>query len=139
MANYSKERKTPRVTIALPAAAKMARRTMFEAKVLSLSEGGAFLGTREKLTPGTEIILFMTLDLPRRGKSCIAQGRVVWTNSTEHAGPVGCGIAFAECSSGMKKLLRDFVEFKLTGKVTAMGVAEDSKQTKPPARGPLRG
>lgn len=139
MTKYPKPRRYPRVKTEFSATAKEVRRTMFEGKILSLSEGGAFLATKENLALGSEVILFLTLEIPGRRKPCIAQGKVV---SVGREGPwrtQGCGIAFDEPSSSLKRLIRDFVEFKRTGKVAAMGVAEPSKPPKVLGRGQLRG
>jgi Tfp pilus assembly protein PilZ len=137
MPNYEEQRKYPRVNTEISITAKAVRRTMFEGKVLSLSEGGAFLATEERLLVGSEVILFLTLDLSGRQKSCMVQGKVVWYNGEKQRGVVGCGVAFSDSSASMKRLIHDFVGQKMSATVTAMGVAEGPK--KPPTRGQLRG
>jgi Tfp pilus assembly protein PilZ len=139
MPNYSEQRKHIRVKADFTTVAKPIQRTQFEGKILSLSEGGAFLATEEKLRMGSDVVLFLTLEIPGSRKSSIAQGKVVWANSDKQRGDVGCGIAFEEASSSLRKLIGEFVEFKRTGKVTAMGVAQDVRGLRAKGRGQLRG
>ena len=139
MPNYSEQRRYARVNADLSTVTKPIRKTQFEGRIMSLSEGGAFLATEETLTMGSEVVLFLTLEIPGKRKSGIAQGKVVWTNGEKEKGEVGCGIAFDESSESLKKLIADFVAFKKTGKVTALGVAQDMRSLRVKGRGPLRG
>lgn len=139
MSKHSEQRKYPRAETDVSTIAKALRRTQFQGKVISLSEGGAFLATNENLSQGSEVVLFLTLELPDRRKSCIAQGKVVWSNNDKKKGTLGCGVAFEESNASLRKMARDYVEFKRTGKVTAMGVADEVKSSRAKGRGQLRG
>jgi Tfp pilus assembly protein PilZ len=139
MTNHEEQRKHPRVNSELPIVAKPIRKTQFEGTILSLSEGGAFLATEENLPTGSEVVLFLTLETSGKRKSGIAQGKVVWANHESDRGAVGCGIAFDDSSPSLHRLIGEFVEFKKSGKVTAMGVAETVGGTRARGRGQLRG
>ncbi len=139
MTKFSHERKHVRVTTDFTAIAKPYQKAQFEGKVLNLSEGGAFLATKEPLSVGSEVVLFLTLEVPGKRNSSIAQGKVVWANGNKERGDVGCGIAFEGVSSSLRGFIREFVEFKQSGKVGAMGVAQDVKGLRAKGRGQLRG
>jgi Tfp pilus assembly protein PilZ len=139
VADLVNQRKCPRVKTDIPVKTKRAQRVMFEAKVLNLSEGGAFLETNQKLAKGEDLILFVGLEIKGKEKSCVLQGKVAWSNSERTKGAIGCGVAFHGISASMARTLRDFVGQKSPEPVSAVGVAEDPKGPKAPTRGQLRG
>ncbi|MFH1264031.1 MAG: PilZ domain-containing protein [Pseudomonadota bacterium] len=130
----------PRIKTNLKTTAKQVRRLMFEGRVLNLSEGGAFLETREKLIDGQEVILFLSLAIRGQEKPCMVQGKVTWSNYTSTKGAIGCGVAFCDVAPGAARVLRDYVSQNMSQKVEAVGATTDDKKgTKPPTRGQLRG
>jgi Tfp pilus assembly protein PilZ/GNAT superfamily N-acetyltransferase len=130
----------PRIKTNFKTTAKQVRRLMFEGRVLNLSEGGAFLETKEKLIGGQEVILFLNLPIQGQEKPCMVQGKVAWSNYVPTKGAIGCGVAFCDVATAAARHLRDFVSQNMSQKVDVVGATTDDKKgTKPPARGQLRG
>ncbi len=127
MTNMIQKRKHPRVSTDLNSEVKPARRTMFEARVLNFSEGGAFIETGERLYPGSELILCLTLTIKGKKKRCMVEGRVAWANHDRKKGSLGCGVAFHHVSKTMVQNFRTFVAECEGEGIDAFGRAEPPK------------
>lgn len=139
MTNMVNKRKHPRIDTNLKSETKPARRTMFEAKVVNFSEGGAFVETGEKLLHGSEVILCLTLEIKGKNKACMFQGTVAWSNNDRTKGALGFGIAFHHMSKSMAQTVQGFLEQHAGKAVDGFGAAEKPKEKKKPSRGQLRG
>jgi len=135
------KRKHPRVATSLHSEAKPLQHTMFEAKVVNFSVGGAFIETGQRLVLGSEVMLCVNLEFKgQRKKPCMLQGKVAWTNYDRKKGAMGCGIAFHHVSASMLKTLEEFVAQHSGKEIDGFGAAEkEPKKASKPTRGQLRG
>lgn len=79
------------------------------ADAINISQGGAFLVTREPLPPGTELRL--TLDGGPRLGAVDLQATVTWTRARSNPeGPAGMGIRFQGLTETRREVVRRIVE-----------------------------
>jgi len=134
-------RKKPRVSTDIETNAKPVRRNMFQARILNLSEGGAFIETQENLHIGSEVMLCMTLELEGKRKSCITQGKVVWIKRSSRQTICGWGVQFMDTPSSMRQTLSGYIR-DLQGETSDIAKDVSKKQDariQVLSRGQLRG
>ncbi len=110
---------------------------MFEARILSLGEGGVFVEESKHLLVGSNLMLTFYLPLSDKEKYCMVSGKIVWINKNVAHGKLGCGVCFEKPNPSMTKLLHDYVAFKLYG--DGPNSENGNKEPKDPTRGQLRG
>lgn len=132
----NKVRRHPRVPTELDVQVKPSReRSMLDAKVSTLSEGGMFLETNKNFAIGNDLMMTFYLPMENKEKYCLVTGRVVWVNRDHSQGKIGCGIAFENCTGSMTKVLHDFIFSQLGGKPDLSNPLDRKKTT----RGQMRG
>jgi hypothetical protein len=78
--------------------------------VKDVSEEGTYLISSGKLTKGTEIILYLPIEMNDSESLCFLQGRVV--RSEPVANDFGYGIQFYDLTPGTLSILRKFLQKK---------------------------
>ncbi|MFH1016722.1 MAG: PilZ domain-containing protein [Pseudomonadota bacterium] len=109
----------PRVFYGGQVAVKAPHSANDSAFVKDLSQSGIFLLSARKYLVGTELLLYLPLDLGQRHTLCMVPGKVVRVESQESDPKVqGYGVAFdSELALSSRKMLMDFVTLKTTGKL----------------------
>jgi Tfp pilus assembly protein PilZ len=85
--------------------------------VKNLSRSGIFLLSARKYLVGTELLVYLPLDLGNRRTLCMVSGRIVRVETGQVAQKVqGYGVRFhTDLSTTSRKMLTDFVTLKTTG------------------------
>ncbi len=109
----------PRVYYGGQVAVKARNTTNDSAFVKNLSQSGIFLLSARKYLVGTELLVYLPLDLGERRTLCMVSGTVVRVEGGESAQKIqGYGVRFVpNLSESSKKMLMDFVTLKTTGKL----------------------
>jgi Tfp pilus assembly protein PilZ len=87
--------------------------------VKNLSEGGAYLLSAQRYAPGTDLMVYLPLELGDRKSLCMVSGKVVRVEAGQAIGHIhGYGVRFdADVSKVSQRMLQDFVALKRTGKL----------------------
>ena len=103
---------------------RYSRRASFKARrsgepgdgaVRDISVGGVFLQSEEKLAVGTEVVIYLPLELRPKKRLCVLTGRVVRMASPKEG--AGFGIQFdVDLTPETETFLRQFLALKLSQK-----------------------
>lgn len=107
--SYSHERKHVRVTLGKELLFKLPQRADYlNGMVRDLSAGGAYVTFPKKLSTGTDLLLFLKLQLRRKTALCIVSGKIVRHGGLDET--AGFAIAFApDISASSKKMLLEYI------------------------------
>jgi hypothetical protein len=98
----------------------------------NLSQSGALLASRRKYLIGTELIFYMNLPLGAKRKLCMISGKVVRADDSGSPGVQKYGIQFStNTSASSTRLIRDFIQYCVTGHVPASVASKDRKRFNP--------
>lgn len=102
-----------------------------------MSESGAYLIANQKITPETEMIVYVPMQLQGEQKLCMVTGKVIRSEMRGATTLHGHGIHFgSDLSPSSRKLLRNFVAFKTTGELPKDAPSEPASSSSPAIQWP---
>ncbi len=135
MAMRTKEPRSPRVNHGGAVAFKARNQHNDRGLVKNVSESGALLISQSKYLEGTDLVVYLPLNLGSRKTLCMASGKIVRIQGDlRSARALAYGVKFDEdLSNSSRQLLKDYVAFKKDGKI-----AEKAEKKSPRRLSPFR-